>query len=116
MKATIFEIKRFAVHDGDGIRTTVFFKGCPLRCVWCHNPEGLSFEPQVAFYSHKCIGCGECKKENFTAESCLGEARVVYGKEITVAFWEFLRPEQKFDSLDALKAQIAADSQKVRNL
>lgn len=84
MKATIFEIKRFAVHDGDGIRTTVFFKGCPLRCVWCHNPEGLSFEPQVAFYSHKCIGCGECKKENFTAESCLGEARVVYGKEITV--------------------------------
>ena len=84
MKSVIFEIKRFAVHDGDGIRTTVFFKGCPLRCVWCHNPEGLNTEPQEAFYEHKCIGCGECKKENFTAESCLGEARVVYGKEITV--------------------------------
>ena len=41
MTATIFEIKRFAVHDGDGIRTTVFFKGCPLRCVWCHNPGGI---------------------------------------------------------------------------
>ncbi|MBQ2768344.1 MAG: 4Fe-4S cluster-binding domain-containing protein, partial [Clostridia bacterium] len=42
MKAKIFEIKRFAVHDGDGIRTTVFFKGCPLQCVWCHKPEGIS--------------------------------------------------------------------------
>ena len=61
MKATIFEIKRFAVHDGPGIRTTVFFKGCPLRCVWCHNPEGLSPKTQEAFYSHKCIGCGVCE-------------------------------------------------------
>ena len=48
MTATIFEIKRFAVHDGDGIRTTVFFKGCPLRCLWCHNPEGLSMEGGTA--------------------------------------------------------------------
>ena len=84
MKARIFEIKRFAVHDGDGIRTTVFFKGCPLRCVWCHNPEGISFEPQEAFYKHKCIGCGECKKNGFAPEYCLGQARVLYGKEITV--------------------------------
>ena len=84
MKAIIFEIKRFAVHDGDGIRTTVFFKGCPLRCVWCHNPEGLSLAPQTARYEHKCIGCGECKKEGFTPEDCLGEATVLYGKEVTV--------------------------------
>lgn len=84
MTATIFEIKRFAVHDGDGIRTTVFFKGCPLRCVWCHNPEGISSKPQVAHYEHKCIGCGECKKAGFTPESCLGEAYVVYGRETTV--------------------------------
>lgn len=82
--ATIFEIKNFAVHDGDGIRTTVFFKGCPLRCVWCHNPEGLTAEPQTAFYRHKCIGCGECKKEGFTPDDCLGEATVLYGKEVTV--------------------------------
>jgi len=60
MKANIFEIKRFAVHDGDGIRTTVFFKGCPLRCVWCHNPEGLYAKHQLAYYSHKCTMCGEC--------------------------------------------------------
>ncbi len=59
-KARIFEIKRFAVHDGDGIRTTVFFKGCPLRCVWCHNPEGISGKAELGFFSHKCILCGEC--------------------------------------------------------
>ena len=56
----IFEIKRFAVHDGDGIRTTVFFKGCPLKCVWCHNPEGLKFTPQLAYYENKCAVCGAC--------------------------------------------------------
>jgi pyruvate formate lyase activating enzyme len=60
MKAKIFEIKRFAVHDGDGIRTTVFFKGCPLKCVWCHNPEGIDFKPQLAYYENKCTGCGKC--------------------------------------------------------
>ncbi len=84
MTATIFEIKRFAVHDGDGIRTTVFFKGCPLRCVWCHNPEGLVAAPQAAFFAHKCVGCGECQKEGFTAENCLGNARVAYGREVSV--------------------------------
>lgn len=60
MTGTIFDIKRFAVHDGDGIRTTVFFKGCPLCCVWCHNPEGLAEMPQLAFYAHKCALCGLC--------------------------------------------------------
>lgn len=84
MKGMISDIKRFAVHDGDGIRTTVFFKGCPLKCVWCHNPEGISFEPQMAFYKNKCIGCGECEKEGFVIEDCLGEARVLYGREVTV--------------------------------
>lgn len=84
MTGNIFEIKRFAVHDGDGIRTTVFFKGCPLRCVWCHNPEGLSPKPQIAYYRHKCIGCGACDREDFQVEECLGEARVLYGREITL--------------------------------
>lgn len=84
MKAIVSDIKRFAVHDGDGIRTTVFFKGCPLKCVWCHNPESISFTPQEAFYQNKCIGCGECKKQGFTTADCLGEARILYGKEMTV--------------------------------
>lgn len=60
MKVNIVEIKRFAVHDGDGIRTTVFFKGCPLKCLWCHNPETLSPKQQLAFYGHKCVMCGKC--------------------------------------------------------
>lgn len=60
MKANITGIKRFAVHDGDGIRTTVFFKGCPLKCLWCHNPETISGERQIAFFAHKCSGCGNC--------------------------------------------------------
>ena len=108
MKAKIFEIKRFAVHDGDGIRTTVFFKGCPLKCVWCHNPEGISKNSELAYFEHKCISCGECLKvcpsnahkiENglhfFDREKCLacgkcesvclGNALTLYGKEYAVS-------------------------------
>ena len=107
MKAKIFEIKRFAVHDGDGIRTTVFFKGCPLKCLWCHNPEGISGETELAYYAHKCIGCAECvmacpngahtieggahqfHREKCVAcgkceEVCLGNALTLYGKGYTV--------------------------------
>lgn len=56
----IFDIKHFAVHDGPGIRTTVFFKGCPMECWWCHNPEGLSTEEEVFYYEAKCMGCHRC--------------------------------------------------------
>lgn len=107
LTAKIFEIKRFAVHDGDGIRTTVFLKGCPLKCVWCHNPEGIFMKPALAYYAHKCIGCGECanvclqnahkveenghifKRERCIGcgaceDACLGEALTLYGKETTV--------------------------------
>ncbi|MBP3375604.1 MAG: glycyl-radical enzyme activating protein [Clostridia bacterium] len=83
-KGIITDIKHFAIHDGDGIRTTVFFKGCTLRCVWCHNPEGLSSMPETAFYAHKCISCGECQREGFTADDCLGKAWILYGRAITV--------------------------------
>ncbi len=59
---TIFDIKEMAVHDGPGIRTTVFFKGCPLRCTWCHNPEGLSSEPQLMAREKTCVHCGACRQ------------------------------------------------------
>jgi pyruvate formate lyase activating enzyme len=58
--ARIFDIQRFSIHDGPGIRTTVFFKGCPLRCAWCQNPESWSAEPQLMLYPDRCIGCGAC--------------------------------------------------------
>lgn len=57
---TVFNIQKFSVHDGPGIRTTVFLKGCPLRCLWCHNPEGLSRESEIEFEPVKCIACGFC--------------------------------------------------------
>ena len=56
----IFDVRRFSTHDGGGIRTTVFFKGCPLRCAWCHNPEGIDFGRRPLWFAGKCIGCGGC--------------------------------------------------------
>jgi len=65
MKGIIFDIKRYAIHDGPGIRTTVFFKGCPLGCWWCHNPEGLVLQSELIFKEKRCLkGCTEC------VESC----------------------------------------------
>lgn len=63
MIGTIFDIKEMAVHDGPGIRTTLFLKGCPLRCKWCHNPEGFTMEPQMMFKETRCKKCGKCKVE-----------------------------------------------------
>ena len=57
---TIFNIQRFSLHDGPGIRTTVFLKGCPLNCLWCHNPESKSIRPQLAWARNRCVGCGRC--------------------------------------------------------
>lgn len=60
MKGTIFDLKRYAVHDGPGIRLNVFFKGCPLHCLWCHNPEGISFKPELMLMPNRCARCGDC--------------------------------------------------------
>lgn len=60
-KGMIFNIQRFCLNDGPGVRTTVFFKGCPLRCVWCHNPEAYQMQPQLLFDAHACIDCGACE-------------------------------------------------------
>lgn len=60
MKLRVTEIQRFCMHDGPGVRTTVFLKGCPLRCAWCHNPETQKSSAQLLFYKNKCIRCGAC--------------------------------------------------------
>ena len=76
-KGMIADIQRASIHDGPCLRTTVFFKGCPLSCRWCHNPECISFAKQELFYPEKCIGCGRCQ------EGCYAGARVSCGTEMT---------------------------------
>lgn len=60
MKAPVFNVQTYSIHDGPGIRVTVFLKGCPLRCMWCANPESNSAKPQLMTYASKCTGCGRC--------------------------------------------------------
>jgi pyruvate formate lyase activating enzyme len=103
----IFDIKRFATDDGPGIRTTVFLKGCPLDCLWCHSPESKSYEPELLFVEKKCVGCRSCEsvcsegvhsffdQEHLLnrkrciqcgrcVEACLQEAIEIKGKRVTV--------------------------------
>lgn len=107
-KSLILNIQKYSVHDGPGIRTTVFFKGCPLKCLWCHNPESQSYYKQIMYNKEKCSLCGECKKKcsnecidiegeniitnfekcNFCencVDFCVNNAREVAGKEYTVS-------------------------------
>lgn len=73
----VTEIQRSSFFDGPGIRTTVFLKGCPLKCVWCHNPESISPEPQWMYYANKCIGCNNCDR------GCFSGARVLCGERMS---------------------------------
>ena len=104
----VFDIQRFSLHDGPGIRTTVFFKGCPLNCQWCHNPESQAVGLEIMFHAGRCIRCGACEvacthgaifrngnsmstdEEKCTlcgacVESCYAEARQTVGQKMTVA-------------------------------
>lgn len=92
MNGTIFDIKEFSIHDGPGGRITVFLKGCPLRCIWCHNPEGLSKIPQVMKKKNLCVNCGrctagcnhtECKSFGICIHACANGALSVAGYEIS---------------------------------
>ena len=100
----IFDVQRFCIHDGPGIRTTVFFKGCPLRCKWCSNPESQSMATEFMFSAERCIGCGSCKAacpvhapysdEQFSESGCVHcgkctdacptEALIAKGQEVSV--------------------------------
>lgn len=85
MDGTVFNIQKFCVNDGPGIRTTVFLKGCPLKCLWCHNPESQAVSPEIMFYADKCTGCGRCA--GITAEDsdfvCFNSAKEICGKAMS---------------------------------
>ena len=110
LKATIFDIERNSYVDGPGIRTTVFFKGCNLRCAWCHNPESQSPKPQMMFYKDKCKGCGKCREICPTPDGCTlcgkctfycpVDARKVCGREYTVdeVFAEVIKDKAYYDN------------------
>ena len=109
-KAIIFDIHHCSASDGPGIRTTVFFKGCNLRCAWCHNPEGQELKPQMMFYKDKCTGCGKCTEVCPTPENCTlcgkctfycpVDARKVCGSEYTVdqVFAEIIKDKSYYDN------------------
>lgn len=82
LKATIFDIKRFAVHDGPGIRTTLFIKGCPLNCKWCHNPEGIEASRQLWYFKNQCLKCGECVPACPVGALSLGEDGITMDREL----------------------------------
>lgn len=95
MNATIFDIQRASFVDGPGIRTTVFFKGCHLRCKWCHNPESQNPHPEMMVHKNKCVGCGKCAEVcprhlascdlcGKCVDACPHGARQIYGYEKSV--------------------------------
>ncbi len=98
-KGLIFNIQRFSIHDGPGIRTVIFFKGCPLRCLWCHNPEGQVQKKELVLWKERCMGCNTCLKVcpnsavynpsecslcGKCVEECPAEAREIAGKDMTL--------------------------------
>ncbi len=83
VKLTVTEIQRYCMHDGPGVRTVVFLKGCPLRCLWCHNPEAQDPSPQLLFYNKKCVGCGMCRKCERGVHSFDGGGHVIDRRKCT---------------------------------
>ncbi len=81
-KGMITAIQRFSLHDGPGIRTTVFFKGCNMRCLWCHNPETISMQPQLHTYPSKCIHCGACVLVCPTGARTFLDGHLVYDRTL----------------------------------
>ena len=83
--ALVVNVQRFSLHDGPGVRTTIFFKGCPLRCLWCHNPESQEFHPEVMFFRERCTGCGRCAglSDAEATQACAFDAKVLVGEPYT---------------------------------
>ena len=104
MTGTVFDIKEFAVFDGPGIRTTVFMKGCPLRCMWCHNPEGLKPEPEIMVSKAACVHCGACAMVCEHPDNC-----VACGACVPVCRGGLRRISGAMWSAEALAARLLKD-------
>ena len=76
----IFNIQKFSTHDGDGVRTTIFFKGCPLRCMWCHNPESQHYYKELIFHQHKCTTCGRCVAKCIQGANSIVDGKIVFDR------------------------------------
>jgi pyruvate formate lyase activating enzyme len=100
MEGLIFDIKEFSVNDGDGVRTTVFFKGCPLRCIWCHNPEGLSPVPELYERVEGCLSCGLCRAP------CEHPECAPFGRCLHICPKNLLRPVGRVWEADALAKKL----------
>ena len=116
-KGLVFDIKRFAVHDGEGIRATIFLKGCPLRCLWCQNPEGLRLQQQVIYFSNKCIHCQLCKSIAKSGEMVYDNNRPMINQDYQGSFDHLieicpstaLRYDSHYYSVDELFDKIKED-------
>lgn len=86
----VFDIQRYSIHDGPGIRTLVFMKGCPLRCLWCANPEGQRFEPTLLFVERQCVGCQNCVENCPVGAISEDTKRILWTRELCVECFECL--------------------------
>jgi pyruvate formate lyase activating enzyme len=113
----VFNIQRFSIHDGPGIRSTVFLKGCPLRCFWCHNPEGLRPKLEVQFTLSRCIGCGECVRVCPEGAQELGPNGRIFQRDrcnscgicVDVCYADGLQMTGKEMSVDEVVAEVLQD-------
>lgn len=123
IKGNIFDIQRFSVHDGPGIRTTVFLKGCPLSCIWCHNPESQRSSDNLAFYENKCVKCGACidacpnnvhtidaEKHDLDRHGC-----VSCGKCVEACSYGALEIYGKRETVDSIISEVARDKTFYKN-
>jgi glycyl-radical enzyme activating protein len=85
MQGYVTNVQRFSIHDGPGIRTTVFLKGCNLRCFWCHNPETLKPKPELQLFLDRCIGCGECFKRCTNGAQVMVDSQRQFHRELCLA-------------------------------
>jgi pyruvate formate lyase activating enzyme len=123
VEGVVFDIQRFSIHDGPGIRTAVFLKGCSLRCFWCHNPESIHPKPEIQFYADRCLRCGTCLRECPQGACVEIDGAIVHQRERCTAcgscqdfcFAEALALVGRTMSVEQIMAEVLRDQQFYRN-